>query len=55
MNDSVCVDYLESLIKMFVNGSTNCSGQALKYQQEYIQALRYAIGRIQSSKEEDNG
>ena len=51
MDDSTCVNYLESVIKLFVNGSKNCEGQALEYHQKYIQALRYAIGKIQSSKD----
>lgn len=58
MTDSQCVDYLENICKMFVCGCKNCEepllnakGQALEYQPKYIQALRYAIGKIQSSKD----
>ncbi len=51
MDDEQCVNYLESICKMFVRGCKNCEGQALEYQQKYIQALRYAIGKMQSSKD----
>lgn len=50
MNDKECINYLESICKMFVVGSKNCEGQALEYQQDYISAIRYAIARIQSCK-----
>ena len=46
---SQCVDYLENICKMFVNGSKNCEGQALEYQQMYISAIRHAIAKLQSS------
>ena len=48
MTDSQCVDYLENICKMFVNGSKNCEGQALEYQQMYISAIRHAISKLQS-------
>lgn len=50
MTDSQCVDYLENICKMFVNGSKNCEGQALEYQQKYISALRHAISKLQNSE-----
>lgn len=50
MTDSQCVDYLENICKMFVNGSKNCEGQALEYQQKYISAIRHAIAKLQSSE-----
>lgn len=50
MTDSQCVDYLENICKMFVNGSKNCEGSALEYQQKYISAIRYAIAKLQSSE-----
>lgn len=50
MTDSQCVDYLENICRMFVNGSKNCTGQALEYQQKYISAIRYAIAKLQSSE-----
>ena len=48
MDDEQCVDCLEDICKMFVEGSKNCEGQALKYQQKYISAIRYAIAKIQT-------
>lgn len=48
MNDTECVNCLESICHMFVEGSKNCEGQALEYQQHYISAIRYAIAKIQS-------
>ena len=50
MTDSQCVDYLENICKMFVNGSKNCEGQALEYQQNYISAIRHAIAKLQGDK-----
>ena len=50
MTDSQCVDYLEDICKMFVNGSKNCEGQALGYQKMYISAIRYAIAKLQNSE-----
>ena len=50
MTDSQCVDYLENICKMFVNGSKNCEGQALEYHQMYISAIRHAIAKLQSSE-----
>jgi len=51
MTDSQCVDYLENICKMFVNGSKNCEGSALAYQQIYISAIRHAIAKLQSEVE----
>lgn len=51
MTDSQCVDYLENICKMFVNGSKNCEGSALEYQQMYISAIRHAIAKLQSEVE----
>ena len=51
MTNKQCVDYLENICKMFVNGSKNCEGQALEYQQEYISAIRYAIAILQGGEE----
>ncbi len=53
MTDSQCVDYLENICKMFVNGSKNCEGSALEYQQMYISAIRHAIAKLQSEPHED--
>lgn len=55
MTDSQCVDYLENICKMFVNGNKNCEGQALEYQQMYISAIRYAISKLQSLEERPQG
>ena len=57
MDDSTCVDYLESLIRLLVEGSRRtskyCNGEAVEYQQKCIQALRYAIAKVQSSSKGD--
>lgn len=53
MTDSQCVDYLENICKMFVNGSKNCEGLALEYQQMYISAIRHAIAKLQSEPHKD--
>lgn len=50
MTDSQCAVYLEDICKLFVNGSKNCDGQALEYQQMYISAIRHAIAKLQSSE-----
>lgn len=50
MDNKQCVEYLEDICKMFVEGSKNCEGQALEYQQKYISAIRYAIAKLQSSE-----
>lgn len=47
MDNEQCVNCLESICQMFVNGSKNCEGQALEYQQKYISAIRYAIAKLQ--------
>lgn len=55
MTDSQCVDYLENICNMFVNGSKNCEGQALEYHQMYISAIRYAIAKLQSGADIQKG
>ena len=55
MTDSQCVDYLENICKIFVNGSKHCEGQALEYQQMYISAIQHAIARLQSSADMQKG
>lgn len=50
MTDSQCVDYLENICNMFVNGSRNCEGQAFEHQQKYISAIRYAIATLQNQE-----
>ena len=47
MDEKKCVDYLENIRKMFVEGSKRCDGKALKYHQDYILAIGYAIAYIQ--------
>lgn len=42
-----CITCLESICKMFVEGSKRCEGKALEYQQHYISAIRFAIAYIQ--------
>ena len=46
MNNEVCVSYLTNIRDMFVIGSTRCEGEALKYQQNFIDALNHAIELI---------
>lgn len=46
MNNKVCVGYLTNIRDMFVVGSKQCEGEALKYQQNFISALNYAIELI---------
>ena len=43
----ICVNCLESIRKMFVEGSKRCEGKALECQQHYISAIRFAIAYIQ--------
>lgn len=47
MDEKKCVDYLENIRKMFVEGSKRCDGKALKDHQDYILAIGYAIAYIQ--------
>ena len=47
MDEKKCVDCLENICKMFVEGSKRCDGKALEYQQYYISAIRFAIAYIQ--------
>ena len=49
MNDEACICYLEDITKMFERGKENCAGAALEYQQKYIDALQYAIQRIEAT------
>ena len=47
MNDEKCIAYLENIRDMFELGKKNCAGEALAYQQKFIDALNYSINRIQ--------
>lgn len=58
MNKEVwCVSYLTNIRDMFIIGSRNCEGEALKYHQNFIDALNYAIELIEEKVEEgeENG
>lgn len=46
MDKKTCVGYLTNIRDMFVVGSKQCEGQALKYHQNFIEALNYAIKSI---------
>lgn len=48
MNNELCVGYLTNIRDMFIIGSKNCEGEALKYHQNFISALNYAIELINS-------
>lgn len=50
MNDEKCIAYLENIRDMFELGKKNCAGEALAYQQKFIDALNYSINRIQKLK-----
>lgn len=43
MDNKICAGYLTNIRDMFVIGSKRCEGEALKYQQNFISALSYAI------------
>lgn len=51
MDDESCIGYLENIRDMFIVGSKNCEGQALKYQQRFISALEYAIVKMKGGTE----
>lgn len=57
MNNELCVGYLTNIRDMFVIGSERCEGEALKYHQNFIDALNYAIELIEEKVEEgeENG
>lgn len=46
MDNKTCVGCLTNIRDMFVVGSKQCEGQALKYHQNFIEALNYAIKSI---------
>lgn len=50
MNDKICVGYLTNIRDMFVVGGERCEGEALKYQQNFINALNYAIELINNTE-----
>lgn len=50
MNDKICVGYLTNIRDIFVVGSERCEGEALKYQQNFINALNYAIELINNTE-----
>lgn len=54
MNNKICVGYLTNIRDMFVIGSERCEGKALEYQQNFINALNYAIELINNT-ERQNG
>lgn len=50
MDNKLCVGYLTNIRDMFVIGSEQCEGEALKYQQNFISALNYAIESINNTQ-----
>lgn len=50
MNNELCVGSLTNIRDMFVIGSERCEGEALKYHQNFISALNYAIELINSTE-----
>ena len=46
MNNETCVGFLTNIRDMFIFGSKQCEGEALKYHQNFIDALNYAIELI---------
>lgn len=48
MDDEKCIGYLENIRDMFEIGKKNCAGEALEYQQKFIDALNYAIDKIRT-------
>ena len=50
MNNKICVGYLTNIRDMFVIGSERCEGKALEYQQNFINALNYAIELINNTE-----
>lgn len=55
MDNKTCVGYLTNIRDMFIIGSKNCECEALKYHQNFIDALNYAIELINGTEcmEED--
>ena len=54
MNDEKCIEYLKSISMLFEAGSKNCEGEALKIQQDYILAVKYAINVIEKNAKNNN-
>lgn len=50
MDKKTCVGYLTNIRDMFVIGSKQCEGEALKYHQNFIDALNYAIELINDTE-----
>lgn len=50
MNNETCVGCLTNIRDVFVVGSKQCEGEALKYQQNFISALNYAIELINDTE-----
>lgn len=46
MDNEICVGYLTNIRDMFIIGSERCEGEALKYHQNFIDALNHAIELI---------
>lgn len=49
MDNKLCVGYLTNIRDMFVIGSKQCEGEALEYQNKFINALNYAIEFIDNA------
>ena len=47
MDNKICIGYLTNIRDMFVIGSERCEGEALKYHQNFIDALNYAIKELE--------
>lgn len=50
MDNKICVGHLTNIRDMFVIGSERCEGEALKYQNNFISALNYAIALINKTQ-----
>lgn len=51
MTNEECIGYLENIRDMFIIGCERCDGDALKYQQNFISALNFAITYIKPNPE----
>ena len=54
MNNETCIEYLKSISMLFEKGSKNCEGKALKLQQDYISAIKFAINVIEKNSKNNN-
>lgn len=53
MTNKTSVGYLTNIRDMFIIGSKNCEGEALKYHQNFIDALNCAIKALEEKTQDD--